>query len=70
MAIVDIPSFLIHTEYYYTRDCGYCNTVVFSSLPVVRLINNALFGWVISDQGKSYRKVELIQIRACQLIPR
>lgn len=44
MAIVDIPSFLIHTEYYYTRDCEYCYTVVFSSLPVVRLINNALFG--------------------------
>lgn len=44
MAIVDISSFLIHTEYYYTRDCEYCYTVVFSSLPVVRLINNALFG--------------------------
>lgn len=26
-------------------------------------------GWIISDQGKSYRKVELIQIQACQLIP-
>lgn len=56
MAIMDISSFLIHTEYYYTRDCEYCYTVVFSSLPVVRLINNALFGWIISDQGEIIQK--------------
>lgn len=44
MVIMDIFLFLIYIEYYYIRDCEYCNIVVFFFLLVVRFINNVFFG--------------------------